>query len=236
MEAVKKKILQTRDRMGYSTDDMPIVFMGFKDSDSERQYFDRLGFQAFDSPVLAVVEWGNPARFGPKRVLDYAIARSATPKHVDFVVNEFLRIKNKPLISVTATPTPGPDPSRKPANLEIVNVRFEASGKPLFMTNAGVRIKNLESFTVRDIEVRFYCKLNSRDPWRLMGKKFLKKLPAGYFGSRDVVGDTKDFKLVDAAGNAVNCYYRVEVEQNGKITEEEGKFIPSEGPVGYFYR
>ena len=70
MESVKARLLEERSALGYSTEDMPVVFMGFKDSDTEREYFDRLGFQEFDTPVLCVVEWGNPARFGPKRVLE----------------------------------------------------------------------------------------------------------------------------------------------------------------------
>ena len=238
MESVKKELLRTRDTLGYNTEDMPIVFMGFKDSDTEREYFDRLGFQAFDSPVLCVAEWGNPARFGPKRVVDYAIARSATPQHVSFIVENYLKIVKD---GVDGPQGPGPDVSPTPGGppvgdvpgqLEIVNVRFEASGKPLYMTNVGVRIKNLESYTVRNITVRFYSKLNPQDPWRLMGKKTLQKLQSGYFGTRDIVGDTKSFGLLDENNNAVKCYYRIEVENGGNVIYEEGQFVPSEGPVG----
>ena len=237
MESVKAKLLETRDKMGFSTDDMPIVFMGFEDSDTEREYFDRLGFQAFDSPVLCVAEWGNPARFGPKKVADYAIARSATPGHVDYIMDEFLKATGR---SADIDPKPGPSPSPTSTpvagpTIEIVTVRFEASGKPLYLTNAGVRIKNTGEVTLRDITIRFYKKLTETDSWQLMGKKTLAKLPAGYFSTRDIVGDTRDFSLVDANNNAVRCLYRVEVEYDGNVISEEGTFIPSEGPVGSVY-
>ena len=234
MEAVKKELLASRDKLGFSKEEMPIVFMGFEDSDTEKKYFDRLGFQSFDSPVLCVAEWGNPARFGPKRVIDYAIARSATPQHVDYIVENFLKATNR-LEGPITKPNPTPSPSSTPVagdSIEIVTVRFEASGKPLYMTNVGVRVRSHADQTLRDITVRFYSKLTETDSWKLMGKKSLAKLQVGYFASRDLVGDTRELGLADSNGNAVKCLYRVEVEYGGNVVSEEGVFIPSEGPVG----
>ncbi|MCA9779673.1 MAG: hypothetical protein KC800_23255, partial [Candidatus Eremiobacteraeota bacterium] len=167
MESVKKKLLEEREALGFDTENMPIVFMGFKDSDTEKKYFDRLGFQEVDSPVLCVVEWGNPARFGPKKVLDYAIARSATPEHVDSIVKDYLAMRDVPPDGGVTPPVP----PRAGGELEIVNVRFEAAGKPLYLTNAGVRLQNTGTETAREITVRFYCKLSAQDSWQIMGKK-----------------------------------------------------------------
>ena len=227
MESVKKKLLEERESLGFDTENMPIVFMGFKDSDTEKRYFDRLGFQEVDSPVLCVVEWGNPARFGPKKVLDYAIARSATPDHVDSIVKDYLAMRDAPPEGGVTPPIP----PRTGGELEIVNVRFEAAGKPLYLTNAGVRLQNTGTETAREITVRFYCKLSAQDSWQLMGKKTLAKLVSGYFATRDVVGDTRNFGLTDENGNAIPCLYRIEVEHAGKVIYEEGQFIPNEEPV-----
>jgi hypothetical protein len=237
MEEVKTKLLDLREKLGFSKEQMPIVFMGFADSDTERKYFDRLGFQAFDSPVLCVAEWGNPARFGPKRIVDYAIARSATPQHVDYIVEQYLKAVNLSVDGPIAHPSPSPTttPSPGETGLKIVNVRFEASGKPLFLTNAGVRVKNFGSQTVRSITIRFYNRISLQDAWQFMGEKTLEKIPAGYVASRDVVGDTRDFRLVDSQKNAVRCFYKIEVEYNGNIIVEEGEFSPSEGPVGVIF-
>lgn len=230
MEAVKAKLLETREKLGYSTEQMPIVYMGFLDSDTERQHFDRLGFQAFDSPVLCVVEWGNPARFGPKQIVQDAIARSATPEHVDHIVESYLRAINKTENPDSGSQLPPPDEAK--SGLEIVTVRFEASGRPLFLTNAAVRVKNHEPLTLTNVTIRFYKKLQEDDSWSLMGKKVLERLPAGHFATRDIVGDTRQFELVDAENSAVPCFYRIEVECDGNVISEEGKFVPSLGPGG----
>lgn len=232
MEAVKAKLLETRDKLGYSTEQMPIVYMGFLDSDTERRHFDRLGFQAFDSPVLCVAEWGNPARFGPKQVINDAIARSATPQHVDFIIDQYLRAIDR-MDGSSNTPGPSPDPGK--SGIEIINVRFEASGQPLFLTNAAVRIKNNEPTTVTNVAIRFYSKLQESDSWSLMGEKTLERLPSGNFATRDIVGDTRKFNLVNAENSAVTCFYRVEIEYNGHIISEEGKFEPVKGPVGSIF-
>lgn len=226
MEAVKSKLLEQRTALGYDTETMPIVFMGFKDSDTEREFFDRLGFKEYDSPVLCVVEWGNPARFGPKRVLDYAIARSAQPDNVDFIIKNYLSLSGKGSDKPIDSP-----PLTGSGEVEIVSVRFEAAGKPLYLTNAGVRIQNTGPETVNDITIRFYNKHRAEDGWTLMGKKTLGKLVSGYFATRDIVGDTRELNLSDAQGNAIRCFYRIEVEFGGKTIYEEGEFIPNEDPV-----
>ena len=229
MEAVKSELLKMRQDLGYDTESMPVVFMGFEDSDTERKYFDRLGFQAFDSPVLCVVEWGNPARFGPKRVLDYAIARSATPQHVDFIVKNYLKTVEDPgSLEGPALPPPLTDTD----GLEIQNVRFEASGQPLYLTNVAVRLRNNTDLVARDVTLRFFCKTSTDEGWRLMGKKVIDKLLPGNIASRDIVGDTRNFGLVNAENNSIRCYYRVEVEQGGKVIHQEGEFIPYAGPGG----
>ena len=232
MDAVRAALLEKRTALGYGTEDMPIVFMGFKDSDTERRYFDRLGFQEFDSPVLCVVEWGNPARFGPKRVIDYAIARSATPQHVDSIVQDFLTLKDKPPGWV---PPPPEIPEGSSGEIEIRNVRFEASGRPLNLTNVGVRLRNTSPQTSGEIVIRIYARLPDQSNWKLLGKKTISRLASGYVASRDIVGDTREFGLVDDDGNAVRCFYRIEVETGGKIIYQEGEFIPNESPVGMSY-
>ena len=226
MESVKARLLEERAALGLSTEDMPVVFMGFKDSDTEREYFDRLGFQEFDTPVLCVVEWGNPARFGPKRVLDYAIYREATPQHVEFIVKEYLGMKDKDPDSVGKPPVLPPDAS---GELELQDVRFSAAGAPVYLTNAGVRIRNTNSETVRDIVVRFYIKTDEQSGWQLIGKKALDKLLSAHFASRDLVLDTREIGLVDQDGRAMPCLYRIEVEHAGKIMYREGEFLPRGG-------
>lgn len=229
MEIVREELLKKRTDLGYSTEEMPIVFMGFKDSDTERKYFDRLGFQEFDSPVLCVVEWGNPARFGPKRVIDYAIARSATPQHVGFIVDNFLELRDKP---PGWTPPPPTIPEGATGALEIDTVRFEASGRPLHLTNVGVRLRNTSAVATGEIAVRFFVRLPEEAGWRLIGEKTIGRLASGYVASRDIVGDTREFGLEDENGSSIRCFYRIEVETGGQTIYQEGEFVPNETPVG----
>ena len=233
-EAVRGELMRAREELGLDKVDMPIVFMGFEDSDTERQYFDRLGFKSIDSPVLCVVEWGNPGRFGPKQVVDHAIARSATPQHVEFIVANWLKATGRTEGPVTVKPPsekPEEPENQGPGELEIISTRFEVSGKPLFLTNARIRIKNVDEKTLRDITIRFYSKRTLEDDWNLMGKKILERLPVGFFASPDLVKDTKSFGLVDELGSSVHCYYRIEVEHGGRVQAKEGEFTPAEGPV-----
>ena len=65
----------------------------------------------------------------------------------------------------------------------------------------------------------------------MMGKKTLNKLVSGYFASRDIVGDTREMNLADAEGNAIRCFYRIEVEYGGNTIYEEGEFIPNENAI-----
>ncbi len=239
MKVLEDELRRMRKELGYTKDEMPLVFMGFADSDTEKKYFDRLGFQSFDSPILCVAEWGNPARFGPKRVVDYAIARSATRQHVAPIVKAFLEteglIKKDPFPLPPPTGNPPPPPQaggEQPGQLELLNVRFEASGKPLYMTNVRARIRNADSRTLRNITVRFYCKTTDHADWFLMDTKTINKIPAGHFVSRDVVDDTREFNLVDENQSARPCRYRIEVEHAGQTLVEEGEFVPAESPVG----
>ena len=253
---IQRALFLQRDNLGLSKEEMPIVFMGFLDSDAERKYFDRLGFKAKDAPVICVTEWGNPARFGPKRV-NGAIARTASEANVARLVDSFLhktgrdhlRLRriggelvypdsglpiNPPPTTPPSTPPVTPPPSGGVAGrIDIVKVRFEASGKPLFMTNAAVRLHNPGGQTLRNITVRFYAKPIDAKEWLLITEEKMDKLPAGYFATRDFVGDTRKINIVDAEQNSVRCHYKVEVEQGGHTIVEEGVFVPSEAPVSY---
>lgn len=221
MESVKEKLLAKRESLGMDTEDMPIVFMGFKDSDTERKYFDQLGFQEFDAPVLCVVEWGAPARFGPKRVLDYAIYRTATPQHVDFIVKNFLTMKGQDPDSLNQAPELPLDAS---GELELLNIKFAASGAPVYLTNAGVRLRNTSHETIRDIKVRFYIKLEPESEWQLLGQGTIPKLLTANFASKELVEDTRKTVLLNEHERARSCLYRVEVEYDDKLLFREGVY------------
>lgn len=239
---IERGLLVHRNNLGLSKEEMPIIFMGFLDSDTERTYFDRLGFTAKDAPIICVAEWGNPARFGPKRVKG-AIARSASDFDVTRLVDSFLHETGRDHLRLrsvggelvfpdpkqTGNPPPNtPPPTDAAGKLDIVNLRFEATGSPVFLTNAAVRLHNPGGATLRDISVRFYVMPDETEDWLLISEDKMDKLPAGYFATRDFVGDTRKIHILDENERSRPCRYKVEVEQGGQTISEEGEFVPAE--------
>lgn len=227
------ELTRLRSDLGLSEEEMPIEFVGFADSEADRQHLGRLGFKAEDSPVLCVVEWGNPARFGPKRVLGSAIVRRAKVGHGAAIVNAYLAQSGKEarlpepagfgLRPVTATE---PVADTTPGKLEIDNVRFEVGGKTLNLTHVGVRIRNLESRTLRDLKFRFFARATGSSDWKLVYEQSVDKIPAGNILVRDHMGDSLELGLVGEDGYALPSQYRVEVEHVGQVVSKEGEFLP----------
>jgi hypothetical protein len=220
LEEIKNELLAARERMGYDKETMPVVFMGFKDSDTERKYFDRLGFQAIDSPVVAVVEWGNPARFGPKRIIGHGIKRHATAGDVETLIGHYLKAIDKTLVE------PAPSTLSFKEIVEVVSVRFKVRGKPLFLTSMGIRVRNTQNLTLKDIQVRYYGKLRQDEEWELLGERTLEDLPPGNFASRDLVVKSQGSRLLDQEQNPLPCLYKIECEYRGERLTEEGEFAP----------
>ena len=219
MDVLRERVKEVRQSLGYSTQSMPIVFMGFADSDTDRKYFDRLGFQAADSPVLAVVEWGNPARFGPKRIIGRGIVRKAGPDQVDFIAKSFQEAIDAPEPPVT-TPLP------LAQILDVVSVRFKPRGEPIYHSTAGIRLRNTKNLTLKDLTVRYYAKLPLETSWKLLAERKIESLPPGNFVSRDVVFDSRESTLLDTSGQAQDCLYRFEVNCGDETLVEEGNYDP----------
>ena len=226
---LRQKLLDTRKAMGFSKVDIPIVFMTFDKSETEKEYAQRLGINSKDAPVMCVVEWGEPAHHGPKRVVDEAIIRMATSQQVDSMFVSYLKATHAEVAKApdTAASSEGGN-DFAPGVLEIANYRFEAGGKPSYLANAGIRINNADKRTLKNIVVRFYSKLQEGDDWQLMEKQVIEKLPKGHAASRDFVGDTRTLKLINEENLPVPCYFRIEVEQGGQVLSREGHFVPYE--------
>ncbi len=228
------ELTRLRTELGLSLDEMPIQFAGYADSEAESQALARLGFRAEDCPVMCVVEWGNPARFGPKKVLGDAIVRNAKVGHGPAIVNAFLKQTGRPAsltekdgFALKPVPTwvnPGPD--TVPGKLEIDNVRFEVGGQTLFLTHMGARIRNLESRVLRDVKFRFFVRPKGATEWKLAYEQSVEKILAGNSLVRDSMGGSKALGLTGTDGWAVPSEYRVEVEHVGQVVSKEGEYLP----------
>lgn len=227
------ELTRLRTELGLSLEEMPIQYAGYEDSDGERAVLERLGFKAEDCPVMCVVEWGNPERFGPKRVLGDAIVRNAKVGHGPAIVNAFLKQTGRPAsltekdgFALKPVPSWVAVPDTVPGKLEIDNVRFEVGGQTLFLTHMGARIRNLESRVLRDVKFRFFVRPKGATEWKLAYEQSVEKILAGNSLVRDSIGDSKELGLVGADGWAVPSEYKVEVEHVGQVVSKEGEFIP----------
>ncbi len=227
------ELTRLRADLGLSEEEMPIQFVGFADSEADRGHLGRLGFKAEDCPVMCVVEWGSPARFGPKRVLGSAIVRRAKVGHGAAIMNAYLtqagkeaRLPEPAGFGLRPVSAPEPVADTTPGRLEIDNVRFEVGGKTLYLTHVGVRIRNLESRTLRDVKFRFFARAVGSTDWTLVYEQSVDKIPAANILVRDHMGDSLKLGLVGEDGYALPSQYRVEVEHVGQIVSKEGEFVP----------
>ncbi|MCA9790155.1 MAG: hypothetical protein KC910_00105 [Candidatus Eremiobacteraeota bacterium] len=78
-QLLERQLGALRRQVGLSPDEMPIVFLGFQEADCSLDVLKRLGVTCDDGPLVCIVEWG-PEQFGPRRVLEGAIARHLDPQ------------------------------------------------------------------------------------------------------------------------------------------------------------
>lgn len=229
-ERLHSMLSDYRSQLGLTREALPLVFMGFADSDTERGFYQRLGFKAEDAPVVCMAEWGNPGRFGPKRVYPEAIFRSAEGlkgEHAAAVVlREWLEREGYADRLAHLRELMGGMPGH--GELTIQDVEFQANGKPLYVLNARARLRNVGVATVSNAAVRFYCRPHSGAPWTNLGEHVIEKVPGGYMVVRDLVADTRNLPIVNSEGAIQPCEYRVEVLQDGEVSSLEGRFFPSE--------
>lgn len=230
LREIEAELLHLRKTFGLTSKEMPLVFMGFADSDAERKFFERLGFRAQQSPVVCVAEWGSPARFGPKRVLGQAIVRRADVREkrqeIYAVVADWLR-RNGHQEKLSLLPE-GVRERSGPGELSVESVHFEANGKPLYLVNFRVRVRNQGGSAVEDVGFEFFCRRDEGGEWVNLGEHRVSRIPGGYVISRDLVADSRKVGILDAQEHVGPCFYRVTVSYGQHRLQEEGLFTPKE--------
>ncbi len=229
MVKLERHLTELRARLGLGKGEMPLVFMGF--NEVEVDYFGRLGFHQKDGPVVCVAEWGNPARFGPKRVVDGAIARAVEGEDAvarsNLIMRRWLELEGH-ADKVALIPRPPGAPTQTTGKLELRDVQFEANGKPLYLVNARARVKNIGEQAVEKVSVEFAFRLPGQAGWRMLGRQSIGRIPGGYVVARDLVADTREVGLLDQQHHIRACDYRVRVVYGQETLVEEGHFVPRE--------
>lgn len=229
-EGVTQKMVQRveelRERLGFSLEGMPLRHLP-----EQTPYRRRLGIDSSPFPVLGVVLWNVPEHLGPRRFVGDTFAAPAGLSDVPRVVQSFLRLQGHRDKALPPFEPADSLPIAGERGLLVKSLRFECSGSPLLVTNFAVRIQNESLSTIRNIKVRFFVRRSTQLPWRLCQEKVLEKIASHQVFSSDFIGRTGDLGLLDSAKNAVSCFYRVEVENDGVVIESSGRFVPSERPV-----
>lgn len=231
LTALEGFLVRQRGEIGLDTESMPIVLMGFRDSDNERGYFSRLGFKELDAPVVCVVRWGSPQRFGPKEVVGGHILRGAHAEdtaELNRILAGYLELTNQGHLASKLSGGGRIPIGPSTSDVLIEDSRFEANGSPIFMVNSRIRIKNTGSDALNDIRFRFYYRLGQGGEWRLLGEQSVQRLPGGYVCSRDVVVDSRKLGLLDQDQHVRPCDFRIEVHFSGRVRSVEGRFVPRE--------
>ena len=199
---------------------IPFITMRLGETGTDPVYMQRLGFKEADLPVICVVEWGNPARFGPKKVRGGSIVRQAEPRQAAAMVNAFLAATGRE----TRVPEP-PDPDAllrsTPGKVELDAVRFEIGGTVL---NVAARVRNADNRRLEKIKVRFYFRLPEATEWTLLEEQEIPALAAGHVAARDHLTDTARLGLVSTVQKPAHAFYRVEVDHLGKTSSREGEY------------
>lgn len=219
-EQLEAELSRLRESLRPQVGDVPLVIMRLGEQGSDPSFMPRLGFRAEDLPVLCVVEWGNPARFGPKRVLNNAIVRKAQSGHAARVLNAFLAASQLEA-RVPEPPAPKPAKDTRPGKLELEAVRFEVGGTVL---NVAARVRNTDTRRLEEITVRFYVRLPEATEWTLLAEQTIAAIPAGQVATRDHLTDTVQLGMVSTAQKPAHCFYKVEVEHYGSTATREGEY------------
>jgi hypothetical protein len=170
----------------------------------------KLGLSRRGANYAALVRWGNPARFGPAQVL--------SPGVVTALDSEGQKELLARLPEDVAAMRPRPE-------LVIENVDFQANGKPVYLVDTKVRLKNEGKLPANDVTVLFLVK-NPDGSWFELGRHTDLVVKAGYTITRDLVRPTFDTPLLNERKEILPASYRIRVEYAGQSLEQDGEFTP----------
>ncbi len=185
----------------------------------------RLGLADRQPGYGALVRWGNPARFGPSRVLEPGVITQLDSEADIFVlVAEAMAAEGQ---SSLLDKLPEDLQALRPkVELAIENVDFQANGKPLFVLNTKVRIKNSGKRNAYGVSVVYLVENPTDKTWFELGRHTGLKVLAGQTLTRDLVRNTHNTPLLDAQNAIQATKYRIVVESPDGRLEKTEEFQP----------
>lgn len=186
----------------------------------------RLGVQNQALPYAALVRWGNPARFGPAKILSSGVVTDPSSDSDTFGLVEEAVVDAGRGTLLNGLPEalqalrPGP-------KLSITEHNFQANGSPLFVLNAQVKLLNSGNRNAQDVTVVFWVENPTDNSWFELGRQSDFVVKAGQSSTRDLVVSTHDTPLLNAAKEVQSVRYRIQVESNAGSFEIVDQFQPT---------
>lgn len=186
----------------------------------------KLGVAGRSPGYAALVRWGNPARFGPARVLEPGIVTQLT-NDSDMFVLLTEAVTSEGQAGLLDKMPQELQALRPKAELAIENVDFQANGKPLFVVNTKVRIHNGGKRNAYGVSVRYLVENSADGSWFELGRHTGLTIPAGHTLTRDLVRTTHDTPLLNEANEIQATRYRIVVESPDGSLERTEEFQPA---------
>lgn len=202
----------------------PAKYPVYQTRDLPNDVAGKLGLNRRGSNYAALVRWGNPPRFGPARVLHPGVVTElTTDADLFLLVDSALQLGGQQDL-LQRLPQELAD-LRPRAQLVIERIDFQANGKPVYLVDTKVRIKNEGKFPAEDVTVLFLVK-NPDGSWYELGRHSGLQVKAGQTITRDLVRTTHDTPLLNEKKEILPATYRLKVDYKGGTLERDGEFVP----------
>lgn len=129
-ESIELALRSMRNKLGLTTEELPVVRMGLLDPDGKPEYFQNLGISQEQLPVVCLVSWGSPAENGPQSVLDDLLEEQVQKDQSEERAREVLKgwlIRNGKdnLVGLITPPPPASEPQPPPEDIAFQEGRLE---------------------------------------------------------------------------------------------------------------
>ncbi len=185
----------------------------------------KLGLVNRGSNYAALVKWGNPARFGPARVLETGVTTKLTGEADLFVVVADAFEVNRDTALLEKLPA-DLQALRPRAELTVEKIDFQANGKPLYLVDTKVRIRNGGKLPAKGVVVHFQVE-NPDGTWYELGRHEDLEIKAGDTITRDLVRTTHDTPLLNDKNEIQPTRYRITVDYDGHTIDRTEEFQPA---------
>lgn len=186
----------------------------------------RLGLAQRAPGYAALVRWGNPARFGPARVLEPGVV-TALSSDADLFVLVEAAVLGAGQGGLLDRLSPELSALRPLPELVIEQVDFQANGRPVYLVDSKVRLRNLGKVAARGVLVIFQVEDPRDGSWFELGRHGNLEIKAGQVITRDLVRTSHETPLLNENKEIQAARYRILVESPHGRLEKTDQFTPA---------